>query len=56
MAVLETESLFVKLQSGFYSASYIILGIIRKNGGAGMLLQMAKNGVQHLSWTLSGTK
>lgn len=53
LAVLETEGLSVKLQSGFYSGNHIILGIIGKNGGAGMLLQMAKNSVQHLFWTLS---
>lgn len=53
LAVLETEGRSVKLQSGFYSGSYIILDIIWKNGGSGMLLQMAKNSVQHLFWTLS---
>lgn len=53
LAVLETEGPSVKLQSGFCSSSYIILGIIWKNGGARMLLQMAKNSVQHSFWTLS---
>lgn len=53
LAVLETEGLSVKLQSGFYSGSYMILGITWKNGAAGTLLQMAKNSVQPFFWTLS---
>lgn len=53
LAVLETEGPSVKLQSRFYFSSYIILGIIWKNGGARMLLQMAKNSVQHSFQTLS---
>jgi len=53
LAVLETEGLSVTLQSEFYSGSCIILGIIWKNVGAGMVLQMAKNSIQDLFWTLS---
>lgn len=56
LAVLETEGPSVKLQSGVYSGSYIILGIIWKNGGARMLLQMAKNRVQHSFRTLLAQK
>lgn len=54
LTVLETEGpSSVKLQRGFYFGSYIILGIIWKNDGARMLLQMAKNSVQHSFRTLS---
>lgn len=56
LVVLETEGPSVKLQSGAYSGSYIILGIIWKNGGVRMLLQMAKNRVQHSFRTLLAQK